>query len=312
MGSGSAAGRKQTVSLIDLLDVIGHGVAPNDNKRGVRFNLPPAPNLCKVENSPALLAALNEAKAGIDAYIPDYKPMQVEVRRIEADIRENEKTILTREDDIKLTRDQGEIDRLTARIDELRAEQETLKNSIPAEWEAVSAEFKTLNGDMVKARRNYQNNVDTAYSQLTEIEEVLAGTDTAATLAEPLQALALPLESGEREATMAKIKEVESLMSSMTGVSKVKSLLSKARRALKKGEDQRAMAIEHYQAAGALFEQDLAWRKTAQMSVLPQLSEFKASLNKTVGLRSQKRLTVEQAKFVARCQSTHDDISIYF
>ncbi len=269
-------------------------------------------SIVKVENSPTLLFALNEAKSGIDAYIPDYKPMQLEVRSIEADIRANKTTILKREDDIKLTSDQGEIDQLTASIEELKAEQVTLANSIPAEWDAISSEFKMLNSDMVKARRNYQNNVDTAYSQLVEIEEVLAGTDNVATLAEPLQALAMPLESGEREATMDQIKEVESLMSSMTGVSQVKSLLSKARRALKKGEDQRAEAIEHYQAAGALYEQDMAWRKTAQASILSQLSEFRTSLNETVGLRSQRKLTQDQAKFVARCQSDHKDISIYF
>lgn len=265
-----------------------------------------------VENSPALLAALVEAKSAIDDYIPEYKPMQLEVRDIEASIRKLDVTIAEREDGIKLTRDQAEIDALTAQIEELVAEKSALSGRIPAEWEAVSAKFNTLNDDLTKARRAYQNNVDTAYTQLAEIEQVLAGTADAETLAEPLKALATPIASGDREAAMEQIQALESLMSSVSGVSEVKSLLSKARRALKKGEDQRATAIEHYAAATTLYEQDMAWRQAAQSALLPQLGEFKSSLNETVGLRSQKKLTVDQAKFVASCQSTHEDISIYF
>ena len=214
--------------------------------------------------------------------------------------------------DIKLTKDEAKITDLNARIEQLKSEAADLQQRIPDDWESVATQFKTLNSDMIKARRSYQNNVDTAYMQLAEIEAILAGTENAASLAEPLQALAGPIESGEIEASMEEINEVESMISSMTGLSKVKSLLSKSRRALKKGEHKRPQAIEHYQQALALYADNIAWREAAQPALLPALTAFKSSLDETVGIRSQKKLTLGQAKYVARCQSTHKDISIDF
>jgi tripartite ATP-independent transporter DctM subunit len=263
-------------------------------------------------NSPALLSALRDAKAVVNDYLPDYKPIQIKVRQIEENIRGTQDRILQREDDIKRTQNQAEIDSLKVNIETLKAEQLVLQDRIPAEWASVSGEFKLRNEAMIKARRTYQNNVDSAYTQLNEIETVLSGTESAAALADPLQALAIPLQSGEIEATMAKIKEVESMMSSVSGVSKIKTLLSKSRRALKKGEDQREKAISLYQEAGQLFDQNISWRRRAQAEVLTGLIEFKSNLNDTVGIRSQKKLSLGQAKFVASCQAGHEDISVYF
>ena len=265
-----------------------------------------------VANSPALLTALLDGKAMVNDYVPEYKPVLVKVRAIEKDMREMQETILLREDDIKRTQDQKEKDALNAKIEKLNTELLSLQESIPAEWESVSGEFKTRNDAMIKARRTYQNNVDTAMMQLRDIQNVLAGTDDAVALTEPLQALAEPMQTGELAATMAQIKELESQMSTVAGVSKIKTLLSKSRRALKKGEDQREKAIGLYQQAGTLYEQDIAWRTAAKISVLPELSAFTSGLSETVGLRLQKKLTIGQAKYVARCQAGHEDISVYF
>jgi len=46
--------------------------------------------------------------------------------------------------------------------------------------------------------------------------------------------------------------------------------------------------------------------------LLPQLNEFDNAIKDTIGLRLQERLTLEQAKFVSRCRSSHKDISLNF
>ncbi len=265
-----------------------------------------------VADSPALLAALFDAKAMVNDYIPEYKPILVDVRAIEANIRQVEETIVSREDDVKRAQELDEKAAITAQINELKLQLTALQDSIPQDWASISSEFKTRNDAMNKARRIYQNNVDTAMTQLGDIQNVLNGTEQAIALSDPLQALAEPVQTGELDTTMAQIKALESQMSEVAGVSKIKTLLSKSRRALKKGEAQRAKAIDLYQQAGALYEQNISWRKTAEMSVLPALSAFTASLAETVGIRAQKKLTIDQAKFVARCQAGHKDISVYF
>jgi tripartite ATP-independent transporter DctM subunit len=265
-----------------------------------------------VANSPALLTALLNAKIVLNDYVPTYKPVLVDVRVIQKNMRAVQETILQREDDVKRAQTQSETDALNEEIEELNLELLSMRDSIPVEWATVSSEFNARNEAMIKARRNYQNNVDTAMAQLGDIQTVLTGTEDAIALAEPLQALAEPLRTSELEPTMVQIIELESQMSTVAGVSKIKTLLSKSRRALKKGEDQREKAISLYQQAGALYEQNIAWRKIAEISVLPELNVFVSSLNNTVGIRAQKKLSIDQAKFVARCQAGHTDISVYF
>jgi hypothetical protein len=59
-----------------------------------------------------------------------------------------------------------------------------------------------------------------------------------------------------------------------------------------------------------MFEKE--WREKAEKEILPQLIKFDNSIKNTIGLRLQKKLTKEQAKYVAACRSVHRDISLNF
>ena len=61
-----------------------------------------------------------------------------------------------------------------------------------------------------------------------------------------------------------------------------------------------------------LFEQELSWRVDADKNLLPELMKYNNVIKNNIGLRLQTRLTKEQAKFVARCNSVHRDISLNF
>ena len=45
---------------------------------------------------------------------------------------------------------------------------------------------------------------------------------------------------------------------------------------------------------------------------MPGLSAYDEAIRHSIGLRVQERLTKEQARLVAQCQSVHRDISLYF
>jgi hypothetical protein len=64
--------------------------------------------------------------------------------------------------------------------------------------------------------------------------------------------------------------------------------------------------------ANNIFVVEKEWRKRAKNDLLPQLNEFDNAIKDTIGLRLQERLTLEQAKFVSRCRSSHKDISLNF
>jgi len=61
-----------------------------------------------------------------------------------------------------------------------------------------------------------------------------------------------------------------------------------------------------------LFDQELNWRKTAASTLMPKLLNYNSIIKDTIGLRLQSKLTKDQAKFVASCNSIHRDISLNF
>ena len=62
----------------------------------------------------------------------------------------------------------------------------------------------------------------------------------------------------------------------------------------------------------SLFDQEVSWRGDANKNLLPELLKYNEVIKNNIGLRLQSRLTKEQAKFVARCNSVHRDISLNF
>ena len=61
-----------------------------------------------------------------------------------------------------------------------------------------------------------------------------------------------------------------------------------------------------------LFNLEVSWRDDANKNLLPELIKYNDVIKHNIGLRLQSRLTKEQAKFVARCNSVHRDISLNF
>ena len=61
-----------------------------------------------------------------------------------------------------------------------------------------------------------------------------------------------------------------------------------------------------------LYDQEVSWREDANKNLFPALMKYNEVIKNNIGLRLQSRLTKEQAKFVARCNSVHRDISLNF
>ena len=61
-----------------------------------------------------------------------------------------------------------------------------------------------------------------------------------------------------------------------------------------------------------LFDKEVAWRSDANKNLLPELMKYNSVIKNNIGLRLQSKLTKDQAKFVAKCNSMHRDISLNF
>ncbi len=265
------------------------------------------------ETAIANLQTAVETSAAVQAAGPDYRPMLQVVRKIEKDIRRLEAEAKDLSTQISRMRDEAQADERAgaqARLDELNAEIERLKAEIPAEWDEVHATFAQLTSAESKARSTYRRNADAAYEGAQEVLDILNANEEFAALEGKLADLRAVIETQEVEPAMDTIKALEREFSAVAGASDVKKWLGKARRALKKGD--REKALGEYEKAVQVYREQKAWRAEAAGQLVPELTAYLDTIRDTLGMRVQQRFTREQALFMARCNADHRDISLNF
>jgi len=266
-----------------------------------------------------LMSETAAAKVARDAYVVEYGPIHKNVRNIERQIKSLGKEIGLLEAEIKsLSYSDNDETVLTASlqatIDSAKVEQEALKASIPETWASAREKFVTLNTTMTKAQRNYYNTTDGSYETLSSLRGVIAATGALKDFRPEIDKLPDTIANAEKDEAMEIIKAAESKLSDIAGSSKIKSALSKARRAIKKddGEEGRAKAMTFHATAIEQYESEMAWRSKAEAELAPKLDTYNSAIISTIGLRAQPRLDDDLAKQVALCKSSHRDISLSF
>lgn len=260
-----------------------------------------------------LVQNIRTAEAEVEAASVDYRPIHLVVRTLERDIRRNERSITQMTKDIRGFDLEEDKDALRADIKELELANEALMAEIPADWKSVNKDYKAITGNLKKAQRKYRKTVDDAYSGLTEtIEMVEAADDLAALMPEVKGLEAVITPDGPFDVARDEIKAVSSMLNSVPGTNAITSALSKAKKALRKRKEKPKKALKEINKAIALMEEDVAARKSAQASALPEMKAYEVVIRNNIGLRQQSRLTTEQATSISGCLAKHRDISLNF
>ena len=261
--------------------------------------------------------AVEKAASELDAFVVDYQPLHSQVRRIQLDIRKLESELEDRDrilDRLQRREDPpaGEIADLENEIESIQSTIEALQQRIPAEWEAQRAQYLELAKADKIARGQYRRTVDEAYAPLGEIRTLLLDLDKLRGLEAVISDVGNVIREQAPEAAMDTIKQKEGALSEVEGVSPVKTLLSKARRALKGDNPEQDKALDFYQQAVERYTAEVDWREQASNSLLPPLNAYNNAIRDSIGLRMQARLPIDRAKAVASCLSHHRDISLHF
>ena len=266
-----------------------------------------------------LMAKITSSKQALDAYIPEYEPVHRNVRSIELSINRLSGDIKSLEEEIKnLSYASGDNSEATASmladIETKKAEQITLKGTIPESWAPARERYTELNQALTKARRNYYSVTDTAYEAGKDLQKIIAATPALKAFRPEIEMLAESITHASKDMAMDTIKAVEGRLGDIAGASSIKSLLSKARRTIKKDDSEvgRAKAMDYQKDAIDKYLADMEWRERAEKELAPELATYDAAISKTVGLRLQERLDDSQAKQIAMCKSAHRDISLNF
>ncbi|MDC0738893.1 TRAP transporter large permease subunit [Cognatishimia sp. SS12] len=260
-----------------------------------------------------LMEAIGTTEADAIEAGEDYRPSHTIVRALQRDIR-----VLEAERDeaqVALDRARGDETIITsseAKIAKAEAEIAELTAKIPADWADVQAAYAKFIKAEQDARNSYRRFADNNTDTLSNALGVIRDGEAYAALAEPLETLKSEVAAANNEDAMELIKEAESTVGAVNGTSEIRSLLSKARRALRGSGADPVEAMALIEEAQQTHAADVDWRLRAAAELTTPLTDVQAALANTIGLRSQDKLTREQALFLASCSSDHRDIGLNF
>jgi hypothetical protein len=285
---------KSSITKASKLDI---SYLPDDLK--TKFN----ESIGEANKGLEVLQTVKIAKNKLEDYTKGYQPLQHQVSIIQTNINKLKKLANEADGDEKET---------------LTAKSTRLENSIPKEWKQKNKEYKALSTALKKVRRQYYSAVDSSYESLSELQLIIEDSTPLIAFNKELKTLEAVINNTDAKEAITKIKAVESTISDLKGTEKIKGKLAKARRTLKKAKpdedinEVKSKALSFYQEAIKAYEAEILWREKATASLLPDLKAYDTSINTTIGLRLQERLTDVQAKGVASCLSVHRNISLEF
>ncbi len=255
--------------------------------------------------------------AALEQFNDNYQPLHTQVRSIQISIRKLERKLKKQQDNLERVsrREQPteqQLEKLESDISRTQELIEEAEKNIPAQWEEQHNQYLELAKNDKIARSKYRRGVDEAYEPLKGVRVLLVDLKPLQALESVFEGLDQVINNEGAETVMEIIKQKESEFGEIEGVSHIKSLLSKSRRALKGDSPDRDKAMQLIVEAKEALNQELAWRAQAADTLLPGLNTYNNAIYDSVGLRLQKRLPVNIATEVASCLSHHKDISLHF
>lgn len=294
-------------SIIDTTSALNYSMLPDKLGKSVMESFEHA------SNSINLLAEANNSEQTVIDNTAAFRPLHEQVRdirtkttRLDTEIEELD-TRLNRLDD-----DSDERSHLMQEIEALTAERETAQATTPAEWDAARSDFTDLQLAERKQRTEFRRAADKGYQPIVELQKTLAAVPALKALSGEFDSLRELITNSGGDATIDELAAASKRFGDVEGASKIKSEISKARKALRAKNPDPEKAVEAILAAEEEYQSELQWREQAQAEIGSQVAEYEATIRSSIGVRQQTRLTKDQALYVAACDAGHRDISLNF
>jgi len=267
------------------------------------------------EKAITALGDIYTANAAVRAATGDYRPQLIAVRQLQKAVRvaskkaEVLKTDMERafsgETEAAKTIDKGRVVKLDKEIKKLNSQ-------IPANWPEVYKTFRGLTQAEAKARQTFQHSADNSYQGVAKALAVMDATKDFNALQGALRDLRSTIQTADSKTAIAAIKDVTRKFRKVAGTRDITSPLSKIRRVLKRKTVKMDKALKLFDKALGAYDTQKVWRATAETRLRTGLETYLAAIKPTLGVRSQPKLSREQALSLAWCSSGHEDISLNF
>ncbi len=264
-----------------------------------------------------LIEQVREASDRLNDFIPDYRPIHVDVRIKQREIKRINKEIeLFDEERLRLGLEasppESRIRHIAREIQSLGSKRLNIESQIPPSWKESRSRFENLASTEKKARLKYRRNADESYEIIVTMLKMLAEHEALLSLQDKLPPMQEIILNQPADQAMASLKALGKEFNAITNARPVTSKLSRARRALRGNKPDPEKAIGELMIAIERLELEISWRGRAARDLMPELQAYEQSISHTIGMRLQERLTDDQAESISSCLAVHKDISLYF
>tara|TARA_B100001115_G_C15771732_1_gene378748 strand:- start:447 stop:1070 length:624 start_codon:yes stop_codon:yes gene_type:complete len=202
--------------------------------------------------------------------------------------------------------------KLELKIENYKLEISELKNEIPDTWNSQNKEFEKIKKAKNTRTKRYRKNVDEAYDNLDQLAMFINDQEKLKNLSSDIKDLKYSLNNKDYDNSISIIDNLFEKLGEISGTEEFANKLDDLITVVDNDEIDEQKLLLASSETFALFDQEISWREDASKNLLPELLKYNDVIKNNIGLRLQSRLTKEQAKFVARCNSVHRDISLNF
>ena len=262
----------------------------------------------------ALVKNLQKTEEEYNLFAKDYRDLHFSSRKKQKKIIKIEKKIKKLESEIRNLY-QGQTDeknKINLKIENYKLEIDELTKSIPKEWKERNKEFKIIHKSKNIQTNKYRKNVDQAYENLNQIAIFIQDHEELEKLSTDVNKLKTKINEKDyknsisiSEDLLKKIRKISGTEELAIRFDDLKSLLNSSELDSEKIVDQSLKTFN-------LYNKEIKWRSDANENLLSKLMKYNLVIKDNIGLRLQSKLTKDQAKYVASCNSIHRDISLNF
>ena len=262
----------------------------------------------------ALVKKLQKTEEEYDLFAEDYRDLHFSVRKKEKKIRKIDKRIEKLESEIRnLDKDNvDEKNKIELKIEDYKLEIKEVTKQIPENWLSRNKEFEIILKAKNTQTKRYRKNVDQAYDNLEQIAMFIKDHEKLNELSPEINNIKENINNENYEKSISIIDNLFDKLGEISGTEEFANRLDDLLSLLDSEEKDINKISEASSEAIILFDKEKKWRKDAEENLMPELEKYNLVIKDNIGLRLQSRLTKDQAKFVARCNSIHRDISLNF
>ena len=262
----------------------------------------------------ALVKKLQKTEEEYNLFAEDYRDFHFSMRKQEKKIRKIDKRIEKLESEIRnLDKDNvDEKNKIELKIEDYKLEIKEVTKQIPDNWLSRNKEFEILLKAKNTQTKRYRKNVDQAYDNLEQIAMFIKDHDKLNELSPEINNIKKNINNENYEKSISIIDNLFDKLGEISGTEEFANRLDDLLSLLDSEEKDINKISEASSEAIILFDKEKKWRKDAEENLMPELEKYNLVIKDNIGLRLQSRLTKDQAKFVARCNSIHRDISLNF